>query len=46
MSMMDSDRLKSLPARFSSANYRLTSVAHTFDGNGYRTGFEARQEVV
>jgi uncharacterized protein len=32
--------------RYSSPNYRLTSVAHTFDGNGYRTGFEARQEVV
>jgi len=33
-------------ARFSSPNYRLTSVAHTFDGNGYRTSFEARREVV
>lgn len=33
-------------SRFSSSNYRLTSVVHTFAGNGYRTGFEARKEVV
>lgn len=33
-------------ARFSSSAYRLTSVVHTFDGNGYRTGFEARREVI
>jgi phage protein D len=33
-------------ARFSGATYRLTSVAHTFDSNGYRTGFEIRREVV
>jgi phage protein D len=32
--------------RFSSATYRLTSVAHTFDGNGYRTAFDVRKEVV
>ncbi|MEU4219141.1 hypothetical protein [Actinoplanes sp. NPDC026623] len=33
-------------SRFSSSNYRLTGVAHTVDRNGYRTGFEARQEVI
>jgi phage protein D len=32
--------------RFSGSNYRLTSVTHTVDGSGYRTGFEVRQEWV
>jgi uncharacterized protein len=32
--------------RFSGRNYRLTSVTHTVDGNGYRTGFSVRQEWV
>jgi phage protein D len=31
---------------FNGNNYRLTSVAHMVDRNGYRTGFEARQEVI
>jgi phage protein D len=31
--------------RFSGPNYRLTSVSHTFNAGGYRTSFEARQEV-
>jgi phage protein D len=30
--------------RFSGRNYRLTSVSHTIDSGGYRTGFEVRQE--
>jgi hypothetical protein len=25
--------------------YRLTSVTHTIDGSGYRTGFKARKEI-
>jgi phage protein D len=32
--------------RFSADTYRLTSVAHTLDANGYRTRFQARLEVV
>jgi uncharacterized protein len=32
--------------RFSGRNYRLTSVAHLFDGGGYRTRFEVRQELI
>jgi uncharacterized protein len=32
--------------RLSGSNYRLTSVAHTFDTNGYRTAFEVRREVI
>jgi phage protein D len=32
--------------QFSSDHYRLTSVAHSVDGNGYRTAFTVRQEVV
>jgi len=33
-------------SRFSGPNYRLTSVSHSFDSGGYRTSFEARQELV
>jgi len=32
--------------RFSSDSYRLTSVSHSLDGNGYHTAFEARLEVI
>jgi phage protein D len=32
--------------RFSGRNYRLTSVAHSIDTNGYRTRFQVRQEVI
>jgi phage protein D len=32
--------------RFSGRNYRLTSVAHSLDGGGYRTRFQVRQEVI
>lgn len=32
--------------RFSSDSYRLTSVSHSLDGNGYHTNFEARLEVI
>ena len=32
--------------RYSGATYRLTSVAHSLDGGGYRTGFQVRREVV
>jgi uncharacterized protein len=32
--------------QFSGQDYRLTSVAHSIDGNGYRTGFTVRKEVI
>jgi uncharacterized protein len=32
--------------KFSGTNFRLTSVTHTLDTGGYRTGFEVRQEWV
>jgi uncharacterized protein len=38
--------LQGLGRRFSGGNFRLTSVAHSLDGSGYRTGFQVRQEVV
>lgn len=35
-----------LGQQFSGADYRLTSVAHSVDGNGYRTAFTVRKEVL
>jgi phage protein D len=31
---------------FSGSTYRLTSVSHSLDGNGYRTTFDARKELI
>jgi len=31
---------------YSGANWRLTSVSHTLDRGGYKTGFEVRKELV
>jgi phage protein D len=38
--------LSGLGSDFSGSNYRLTSVSHTFDRSGYKTGFEVRKELV
>jgi uncharacterized protein len=38
--------LSGLGQTFSGSNYRLTSVSHTLDSSGYRTGFEVRKELV
>jgi phage protein D len=38
--------LSGLGSSFSGSTYRLTSVAHTLDSSGYRTGFEVRKELV
>jgi uncharacterized protein len=35
-----------LGSQFSGDDYRITSVAHSLDGNGYRTGFTVRKEVI
>jgi phage protein D len=35
-----------LGQQFSGDDYRLASVAHSIDGNGYRTGFTVRKEVI
>jgi phage protein D len=38
--------LSGLGQAFSGSNYRLTSVAHTLDSAGYKTGFEVRKELI
>lgn len=38
--------IEAVGPRFSGPNYRLTSVSHSFDSGGYRTSFEARQELI
>jgi phage protein D len=38
--------LSGLGDSFSGTNWRLTSVAHTLDRGGYKTGFEVRKELV
>jgi phage protein D len=38
--------LSGLGSAFSGTTYRLTSVSHTLDSSGYRTGFEVRKELV
>ncbi|MER5225474.1 phage late control D family protein [Streptomyces flaveus] len=38
--------IASVGNRFSGATYRLTSVVHTLDTNGYRTAFQVRREVI
>jgi phage protein D len=38
--------LSGLGDEFSGSNYRLTSVSHTLDASGYRTGFEVRKELI
>ena len=29
-----------------SGNYRVTSATHSIDGNGYRTAFKVRKEII
>jgi hypothetical protein len=29
-----------------SGNYRITHATHTIDGNGYRTNFKCRKEII
>lgn len=38
--------LSGLGSEFSASTYRLTSVSHTLDRGGYKTGFEVRKELV
>jgi phage protein D len=38
--------LAGLGDSYSGANWRLTSVSHTVDRGGYKTGFEVRKELV
>ena len=38
--------LLGLGQTFSGSNYRLTSVSHTLDSSGYKTGFDVRRELV
>jgi phage protein D len=38
--------LSGIGQAFSGSTYRLTSVSHTFDSSGYKTGFEVRKELV
>lgn len=38
--------IASVGNRFSGADYRLTSVVHVLDTNGYRTAFQVRREVI
>jgi phage protein D len=38
--------LSGLGQAFSGSSYRLTSVSHTIDSSGYKTGFEVRKELV
>jgi uncharacterized protein len=38
--------LSGLGIEFSGSTYRLTSVSHTIDKAGYKTGFEVRKELI